>query len=84
MIKMPTANVNAVVRLTHDVPTLWLGRGDVGVVQSIWLSPADWYEVEFCKSGRPAVRALLDADLFELVEPAPFSVGREEEAAQHE
>lgn len=81
---MQTAHVNAVIRLTHDVPTLWLGRGEMGVVQSIWLSPADWYEVEFCKPGQPAMRALLDADLFELVEPAPVSAGPEEEATKHE
>ena len=81
---MPTAHVNAVVRLTHDVSDLWLSRGDVGVVQSIWLSPADCYEVEFCKPGQPVVRALLVADLFEFAEPEPFSAGGEEETAKHE
>jgi hypothetical protein len=34
---MPTAHVNALARLKHDVPTLWLNRGDVGTVLSIWL-----------------------------------------------
>jgi hypothetical protein len=53
---MNAAHVNAVVRLTHDVPTLWLNRGDIGIVQSIWLSPADHYEVEF-QSGQSSVRA---------------------------
>lgn len=67
---MASAHVNATVRLTHDVPTLWLNRGDVGVVRSIWLSPTDCYEVEFHKPGEPSVRALLDAQLFELVEPS--------------
>lgn len=68
---MPTAHVNAVVRLTHDVPTLWLGRGDVGVVQSIWFSPADCFEVEFRKPGQCPMRALLNAEVLEVVEQAP-------------
>jgi hypothetical protein len=81
---MSTAHANAVVRLTHDVPTLWLNCGDMGVVRSVWLSPTDRFEVEFCKPGQAAVRALLDTDMFELVEPAPVSVGREREAVKHD
>ena len=76
---MTTAQINAVVRLTHDVPTLWLSRGDVGTVQSIWLSPVDRYEVEFNKPGQASVRALLGADLFELVQPGQVNAGREKE-----
>ena len=56
---MRTAYANAVVRLTHDVPTLWLHCGDVGTVRSVWLSPVDRYEVEFNKPGQAPVRALL-------------------------
>ena len=67
---MTTRQVNTVVRLTHDVPTLWLHRGDLGVVQSIRLSPADCYEVEFEDPGQGPVRALLTAELFESVERA--------------
>ena len=67
---MAPVNVNAVVRLTHDVPTLWLNRGDMGVVRSIWMSPADCYEVEFLQPGQSSVRTLLNAELLELVEPA--------------
>jgi hypothetical protein len=67
---MRTAQVNNVVRLIHDVPTLWLSRGDVGVVRSVWMSPASCYEVEFRKPGESSVRALLNADLLERVEPA--------------
>ena len=74
---MAMAHVNAVVRLIHDVPTLWLNRGDMGVVRSTWLSPADCYEVEFCKRGESSMRALLGAELLELVEPAPVTAGRE-------
>ena len=73
---MSTAHVNAVVRLTHDVPTLWLHRGDVGVVRSIWLSPADYYEVEFSRPGQSTVRALLNSDLLEVIEPECARAGR--------
>ena len=68
---MTTTQVDAVVRLTLDVPTLWLHRGDVGVVRSIWLSPASCYEVEFQKPGQCAVRALLNTELIEPVERVP-------------
>jgi hypothetical protein len=76
---MNKTQVNAVVRLTHDVPTLWLNRGDVGTVQSIWLSPIDRYEVEFDRAGQSPVRALLDADLFELDETGQVNADREKE-----
>ena len=59
---MRTAQVDTLVRLTHDVPTLWLSRGDVGVVRSVWMSPASCYEVEFCKPGQSSVRALLNME----------------------
>ena len=68
---MSKAEVNALVRLTQDVPSVWLGRGDIGVVKSVWLSPVDCYEVEFSKPGQCAVRALLDAGVLEAVEPTP-------------
>ena len=70
---MTTTQLNALVRLTHDVPTHWLHRGDVGVVRCIRLSPADCYEVEFQEPGQCPVRALLDAELIEGVEPAPVA-----------
>jgi hypothetical protein len=80
---MSMAHVNAVVRLTQDVPTLWLKRGDVGTVQSVWLSPAHRYEIEFRNPGQPTMRALLGAELFELVEPAKTQA-RGEGAATYE
>ena len=67
---MSRAFLNTVVQLNHDVPELWLHRGDVGVVQSIWLSPADCYEVEFRRPGQCPMRALLNAQLLEVIEPA--------------
>ena len=66
---MRTAQVDALVRLTHDVPTLWLTRGDVGVVRSVWMSPASCYEVEFRKPDQSPVRALLNMELLELIQP---------------
>jgi hypothetical protein len=74
---MTAAHENAVVRLTRDVPTLWLNRGDVGVVRSTWMSPANYYEVEFRKPGQCPMRALLGGELLELVEPASVSASRE-------
>ena len=74
---MTAAHENDVVRLTHDVPTLWLNRGDVGVVRSIWLSPTDYYEVEFRKHGQSPMRTLVRGELLELIEPAPVSAKRE-------
>ena len=68
---MTTSNLNAVVRLMHDVPTLWLNRGEIGVVRSIWLAPANYYEVEFRTPAKSAMRALLKAELLEVVERAP-------------
>ena len=73
---MACVTVDAEVRLIHDVPTLWLHRGDRGVVRSIWMSPADCYEVEFCKPGQSSVRALLNAELVEPVEARPGKAGR--------
>lgn len=67
--------LNAAVRLTHDVPELWLHRGDTGVVQSIWLAPANRYEVEFRKPAQCAVRALLKAEMLEVIQPAPVQAG---------
>ena len=58
---MLPAHVNAVVPLTHDVPTLWLNRADVGAIRSISMSPTDHYEVEFHRPGQSSVRALLDS-----------------------
>lgn len=69
---MCTAQVNAPVRLTRGVPTLWLDRGDVGVIRSVWNFSNVYYEVEVRKPGEPfAVRALLSADQIEVIAPPP-------------
>lgn len=66
---MPSAHVDAVVRLNEDVPAQSLRCGSEGVVVSIWLSPGNFfYEVEFPGSGESfAVRALLRAEQLEVV-----------------
>ena len=74
---MSSPHLKSVVRLSHDVPDLWLHRGDLGVVRSIWMSPADWYEVEFARPGRSSVRALLDAQRLEVLQLDPAMTGRE-------
>jgi hypothetical protein len=35
------------VRLTQDIPELWLTKGECGVVRSTWFAPSVAYEVEF-------------------------------------
>jgi hypothetical protein len=66
---MLSIRVNAVVRLTVDVPDLQLRCGDEGVVVGVWLSPGDFdLEVEFRKSAKlPAVRAMLHAEQLEVI-----------------
>ena len=58
------------VRLRADVPTLWLRRGEVGVVRSRWFAPTVACEVEFHPNGQPVgVRALLFPEQLEVVDP---------------
>ena len=68
---MLSPRVNAVVRLTVDVPTQGLHCGDKGIVVSFWLSPGDFhFEVEFPKFAKSSyVCALLHAEQLEVVEP---------------
>ena len=48
MSRMP--QIDDCVRLTIDIPELYLQRGDLGMVCSTWFSPTAAYEVAF----RPA------------------------------
>ena len=68
---MLSPHVNAVVRLTVDIPTQGLRCGDEGTVVGAWVSPGDFhFQVEFHKSaGFPAVSTLLRAGQLEVVEP---------------
>ena len=67
---MTSPHVDAVIRLTVDVPTQGLRCGDEGVVVGVWISPGDFqFEVEFHKTAdSPAVRARLRAEQLEVVE----------------
>lgn len=52
--------INSVVRLTRDIPHLFLQKGQTGVVRSLWFAPAVAYEVEFVDVGLDArTRAVL-------------------------
>ena len=56
------------VRLTEDVPTLWLQHGEVGVVVGVRFAPDAAYEVEFHKAcNGETLRALLFARQVEVV-----------------
>ena len=73
---MFTALIDAVVRLTRGEPTLWLERGAVGVIRSVWHLPNVYYEVEIRKPGEAfAMRALLSADQIEVIAPPPRASG---------
>jgi hypothetical protein len=66
---MSTIEFCDMVRLLTDVPTLWLRRGEVGVVRSLWFSPIAAYEVEFHPDGQPGeIRALLFPEQLEVIE----------------
>ena len=66
---MFSPQIQDLVRLTGDVPTLWVRCGDVGVVQSAWLRPWGYYEIEF-KNIREisSVRVLLRPEQLEVIE----------------
>ena len=44
---MRQPSVDDQVRLTQDIPELWLTKGECGVVRSTWFAPSVAYEVEF-------------------------------------
>jgi hypothetical protein len=48
---MRPPNVDDQVRLTQDIPELWLSKGERGVVRSTWFAPSTAYEVEFRPVG---------------------------------
>jgi len=39
--------IDDIVRLTQDFPDLFLTRGAIGIVRSVWFAPMLTYEVEF-------------------------------------
>jgi len=63
MLSMP--QVDDTVQLTRDIPDLWLSRGTVGVIRSVWFAPSTVYEVEFEPVGLncPTRALLLDEQI---------------------
>ncbi|QOV89985.1 DUF4926 domain-containing protein [Humisphaera borealis] len=67
---MRTPHVDDVVRLTKDIPELFLSRGEIGVVCSTWFSPVSALDVEFSRVGTDRqTRALVSLEQVELEEP---------------
>ena len=68
------------VRLTRDIPNLWLHHGESGIVCSRWCVPTVAYEVEFHADGSDdATRALVPGEQLEveeesLVDSSPFTI----------
>lgn len=66
---MNTLQVDDRVRLTKDVPELFLHRGAVGIIRSTWFAPSVAYEVEFDRIGTDCqIRALLTPQQIEIPE----------------
>ena len=68
------------VRLTRDIPDLWLRHGESGIVCSRWSDPTLAFEVEF-RTTHPhdVIRALVLGEQLEvqeesLFENSPFTV----------
>lgn len=63
VLAMP--QIDDTVRLTSDLPDLWLRRGMLGVIRSVWFAPNAVYEVEFEPTGLncPTRALLLDEQI---------------------
>ena len=62
------------VRLTQDIPELWLTKGECGVVRSTWFAPSVAYEVEFQIGRDCRTRVLVRPEQLQVEEPAPVPV----------
>ena len=68
------------VRLTRDIPDLWLHHGESGIVCSRWFDPTLAFEVEFHTTDPDdVIRALVLGEQLEvqeqwLVENSPFTI----------
>ncbi|MGA2498639.1 MAG: hypothetical protein ABSH20_12910 [Tepidisphaeraceae bacterium] len=70
MLRVP--QVEDCIRLDIDIPRLRLKRGDLGVVQSTWFSPATAYEVAFHPAGvSEETRVLVRAEQVHVEEGSP-------------
>ena len=69
---MRPPNVDDLVRLTQDIPELWLAKGELGVVRSTWFAPSTAYEVEFHQIGCDCqTRVLLRPEQLQVQDAAP-------------
>lgn len=77
---MRQPKVNDHVRLTRDIPALWLHHGESGIVCSRWSDPTLAFEVEFHTTDPDgAIRALVLGEQLEveeesLFENSPFTI----------
>ena len=70
---MRQPEVGDYVRLTLDIPDLWLQRGEEGIVCAAWCGPIASFEVEFRPADRGGVkRALVPAEKLEVEEESVF------------
>lgn len=83
---MRQPNVDDQVRLTQDIPELWLTKGECGVVRSTWFAPSVAYEVEFQIGLNCRTRVLVRPEQLQVEErpepdlPALAAVAAESEA----
>lgn len=68
MVAAKQLHVGDFVRLIVNIPELCLHRGDVGIVRSIWFSPATAYEVDFVGALGGTNRTLLLAEQIQVVD----------------
>ena len=70
---MRQPEVGDYVRLTLDIPNLWLQRGETGIVCATPCGPIISFEVEFHPAERGGVkRALVPAEKLEIEEESLF------------
>ena len=63
---MTSVESEPLVRLTRDIPNLFLGRGTIGTIKSAWCTDA--YEVEFQRDDvGSTIRALVFAESIEII-----------------
>jgi hypothetical protein len=70
---MRKPNVDDQVRLTQDIPELWLSKGECGVVRSTWFAPSVAYEVEFQIGLDCRTRVLVRPEQLQVQEPAELA-----------
>ena len=70
-MRQPT--VDDQVRLTQDIPELWLSKGECGVIRSTWFAPSVAYEVEFQIGRGSHTRVLVRPEQLQVEEqPEPL------------